>query len=209
MAEVVDRRACQADGLGGLGPVGPQPEGARSFVRHLMRAGADIALTSLRSRSSIRMARQTRTIRSGRIARRRLRRICAPVQGLPRVDRGAPYAAIGGNPQTRVARVRGASSARLVRATIAPMAARSDQSWHRLQNWTAGSTSAERMSLQVLLGDGYTRGDPSHPLGGPDGGADALVEREGVLWVMAAYFPHRQRPFPRQCGSLSPTQRVP
>ena len=51
---------------------------------------------------------------------------------------------------------------------------RTDETWHRLREWTAGSAAAERLAAQVLLADGYTSVDPSHPLGGPDGGKDLL-----------------------------------
>lgn len=70
-----------------------------------------------------------------------------------------------------------------------------DETWHRLRDWTNGHTPAERLAAQILLSEGYTELDPSHPLGGQDVGADALVEREGEPWVMAAYVPRGQQTY--------------
>jgi hypothetical protein len=72
---------------------------------------------------------------------------------------------------------------------------RSDETWHRLRDWTASSAQAERLAAQVLSDEGFTDIDPSHPLGGPDGGADALARRDGKRWVMAVYFPLGQQGF--------------
>jgi tetratricopeptide (TPR) repeat protein len=46
-----------------------------------------------------------------------------------------------------------------------------------------------------LLAEGFTDLDPSHPLGGPDGGKDAVAHRDGFTWIMAAYFPRGQQSF--------------
>lgn len=70
---------------------------------------------------------------------------------------------------------------------------RFDETWHRLLNWTAGQTPSERLAALVLDEEGYESIDPSHPLGGKDGGADALVKRDGATWVMAVYFPRGQQ----------------
>jgi len=70
-----------------------------------------------------------------------------------------------------------------------------DETWHRLREWTQGQGPSERLAQQILLSEGYTGLDPSHPLGGKDGRADAIASREGLRWVMAAYFPRGQRPF--------------
>jgi hypothetical protein len=70
-----------------------------------------------------------------------------------------------------------------------------DETWHRLQDWTGGSTPSERLAAQLLLDQGFTDLDPSHPLGGKDGGADALARRDGQSWVMAVYFPRGQQSF--------------
>ena len=45
------------------------------------------------------------------------------------------------------------------------------------------------MAAHVLAVSGYASVDPTHPLGGPDGGKDAAVRRDGQPWIMAAYFP--------------------
>ncbi len=74
-----------------------------------------------------------------------------------------------------------------------PGVLRSDETQHRLSEWAYGQAKSERLSVQVLYADGFERIDPSHPLGGPDGQADALAQRDGTLWVMASYFPTGQR----------------
>lgn len=71
---------------------------------------------------------------------------------------------------------------------------RPDETWHRLREWTYGQAPSERLAAQVLLAEGYTDVDPSHPLGGRDGGADALAMRDGLRWLMAAHFPRGQQP---------------
>jgi tetratricopeptide (TPR) repeat protein len=43
--------------------------------------------------------------------------------------------------------------------------------------------------------DGFTRLDPSHPLGGRDGKKDAIAWRSNQKWVMAVYFPRGKKPF--------------
>ena len=35
--------------------------------------------------------------------------------------------------------------------------------------------------------------DPSHPLGGKDGGKDAICTKQGKKWIMAVYFPRGQK----------------
>jgi len=70
-----------------------------------------------------------------------------------------------------------------------------DESWHRLRDWTGASGAAERLAAQILLDQGFTDIDPSHPLGGRDGKADALARRDGRSWVMAVYFPRGQQTF--------------
>jgi hypothetical protein len=47
----------------------------------------------------------------------------------------------------------------------------------------------ERLSGHILKAEGYESIDPSHPLGGPDQGADAMRVKHGQRWVMASYFP--------------------
>jgi hypothetical protein len=74
-------------------------------------------------------------------------------------------------------------------------ASRWDETWHRLLEWTNGQAPSERMAVQMLYAEGYRRIDPSHPLGGKDGGKDALCEFDNALWIMAAYFPRGQKDF--------------
>ncbi|BCJ37573.1 hypothetical protein Athai_50760 [Actinocatenispora thailandica] len=75
------------------------------------------------------------------------------------------------------------------------MEERWDETWQRLRLWTSGQAPSERLAAQILLNDDFSRLDPSHPLGGPDGKKDALVYRDGHKWIMAVYFPRGQRPF--------------
>ncbi|WP_019498588.1 hypothetical protein [Pseudanabaena sp. PCC 6802] len=70
-----------------------------------------------------------------------------------------------------------------------------DETWHRLREWTSGQGLSERLSAQVLLADGFSDLDPSHPLGGKDGGKDAMCSKDGQLWVMGVYFPSGQQSF--------------
>ena len=75
------------------------------------------------------------------------------------------------------------------------MALRPDETWHRLLQWTYGQAPSERLAAQILISEGYESVDPSHPLGGPDGGKDAVCKKDGKKWVMAAYLPRGQQPF--------------
>jgi len=75
------------------------------------------------------------------------------------------------------------------------MLTRWDETWHRLSNWTNGQAPSERLAVQVLYQSGYKAIDPSHPLGGPDGTKDAVMQRDGEKWIMAAYFPRGQQAF--------------
>jgi hypothetical protein len=65
------------------------------------------------------------------------------------------------------------------------MALRFDETWHRLHVWTHGQTPSERLAAQVLLDAGYVDIDPIHPLGGPDGGKDAIAKNgvHGMAFV--------------------------
>lgn len=71
------------------------------------------------------------------------------------------------------------------------MSRRVDETWHRLREWTACQAPSERLAAQVLLAEGYEDLDPSHPLGGPDGGRDAVCRKNGQTCLMAVYFPER------------------
>lgn len=76
------------------------------------------------------------------------------------------------------------------------MGIRWDETWHRLSQWTSGQGASERLAGQMLLADGFTRLDPSHPLGGPDKGKDAIAWRADKKWIMSVYFPRGPKPFP-------------
>jgi hypothetical protein len=56
-----------------------------------------------------------------------------------------------------------------------------------------GQTPSERTAAVILDEEGFESIDPAHPLGGKDGGADALIQKNGELWVMAVYFPRGQQ----------------
>ncbi|WP_433664706.1 hypothetical protein ACQPW1_22685 [Nocardia sp. CA-128927] len=75
------------------------------------------------------------------------------------------------------------------------MSKRPDETWHRLLGWTHAQALSERLAAQILLAEQYKNLDPSHPLGGPDGTRDAIAERDGKRWIMAAYFPRGQQPY--------------
>ena len=51
------------------------------------------------------------------------------------------------------------------------------------------------MAALLLAVEGYTALDPSHPLGGRDGGKDATCRKDGRSAVMAVYFPRGQQSF--------------
>ena len=70
-----------------------------------------------------------------------------------------------------------------------------DETWHRLREWTNSQAPAERLAAELLLFDGYEEVDPSHPLGGPDGGKDILCTRDGLRCLAAVYFPRGQQAF--------------
>lgn len=72
---------------------------------------------------------------------------------------------------------------------------RYDETWHRLLEWTNGQTPSERLAAQILIYEGFGSLDPSHPLGGPDGGKDGLARRDGRTFAMAVYFPRGRQTF--------------
>lgn len=72
---------------------------------------------------------------------------------------------------------------------------RYDETWHRLIDWTKGQAPSERLAAQILIHENFSGLDPSHPLGGPDGGRDALATRDGVRFAMAVYFPRGAQRF--------------
>ncbi len=56
-----------------------------------------------------------------------------------------------------------------------------------------GQTPSERMAALILDEESFESIDPAHPLGGKDGGVDALIQKNGEPWVMAVYFPRGQQ----------------
>lgn len=72
---------------------------------------------------------------------------------------------------------------------------RIDETQFRLLEWTQGQAPAERLAAQILDAEGFKDVDPSHPLGGKDGGRDGECTRDGEPWVWAVYFPRGQKDF--------------
>ncbi len=70
-----------------------------------------------------------------------------------------------------------------------------DETWFRLREWTKGLAVSERLAATLLQTEGYTGVDPSHPLGGRDGGKDGLCKKDGLTLVYACYFPRGQQGF--------------
>lgn len=70
-----------------------------------------------------------------------------------------------------------------------------DETWQRLREWTRGQTASERLAAQIVLEGGFENLDPIHPMGGKDGGKDALMEKDGEPWIMAVYFPRGQKSY--------------
>lgn len=66
-----------------------------------------------------------------------------------------------------------------------------DETWHRLRVWTDGQGPSERLAAQVLLAEGYRDLDPTHPLGGRDGGRDAIATKDSENWGDGGLFPAR------------------
>jgi len=86
---------------------------------------------------------------------------------------------------------------------------RYDETWHRLREWTKGQTPSERPAAQILMRDGFSDLDPSHPLGGRDGGKDALATKGGVPFAMAVNAARgTQRLLLPQERGRSPTQAL-
>jgi hypothetical protein len=67
------------------------------------------------------------------------------------------------------------------------------ETWHRLLEWDKGSTASERLAARLLSSENYSKIDPSHPLGGKDGGKDAFLEKDGLRLILAVYFPRGQQ----------------
>lgn len=72
---------------------------------------------------------------------------------------------------------------------------RFDETWHRLLEWTKGQTPSERLAAQILIHEDFKDLDPSHPLGGQDGGKDGSATKGGRRFAMGVYFPRGQQTF--------------
>ena len=60
-----------------------------------------------------------------------------------------------------------------------------DETQIRLLDWRQGQTPSEYLAALILDAEGYTDIDPSHPLGGPDGGRDGHCTTNGEPWTWA------------------------
>lgn len=69
------------------------------------------------------------------------------------------------------------------------------ETWHRLREWDKAQADSERLAARLLSMEGYSGIDPSHPLGGPDGGRDIICAKDGRNCVVAVYFPRGQRTY--------------
>jgi len=69
------------------------------------------------------------------------------------------------------------------------------ETWNRLLNWDKGQTPSERLAGLILASQEYKNVDPSHPLGGKDGGKDVLVSKDELNLVAGVYFPRGQKSF--------------
>lgn len=69
------------------------------------------------------------------------------------------------------------------------------ETFYRLLEWDKGQAESERLAALILEQEGFRDIDPSHPLGGKDGGKDMLCEFNGFKWIGAAYFPRGQQNF--------------
>jgi hypothetical protein len=68
-----------------------------------------------------------------------------------------------------------------------------DETQIRLLDWRQGQTPSEYLAALILDAEGYKDIDPSHPLGGPDGGRDGHCTKNGEPWTWAVYFPRGQQ----------------
>lgn len=69
------------------------------------------------------------------------------------------------------------------------------ETWNRLLNWEIGQASSERLASLILRSEGYESINPSHPLGGKDGGKDILCKKDDIKLLGAVYFPRGQQKF--------------
>src|SRR5688572_29307504 len=68
-----------------------------------------------------------------------------------------------------------------------------DETWFRLRDWTRGQKESERLAAKILHNEGYTNVDPTHPLGGQDGGKDIVCKKDGLTFIGGVYFPRGQQ----------------
>lgn len=79
-----------------------------------------------------------------------------------------------------------------------------DATWHALLWWTGARAASERMAGHIIADSGYKNVSPTHPLGGPDDGADAIcTTKDGEPAVMAAYFPLGPKSFTQVKNKLT------
>ena len=69
------------------------------------------------------------------------------------------------------------------------------ETWNRLREWDKGQADSERLSAGLIALEGFHAIDPSHPIGGPDGGKDILCARDGAMHIVGVYFPRGQQSF--------------
>lgn len=69
------------------------------------------------------------------------------------------------------------------------------ETWSRLLEWDKGQSPSERLAATLLTSEGFTGIDPSHPLGGKDGGKDALLNKDELNLALAVFFPRGQQSF--------------
>ncbi len=69
------------------------------------------------------------------------------------------------------------------------------ETFYRLLEWDKGQAASEGLAALILEQEGFRDIDPSHPLGGKDGGKDMLCEFNGYKWIGAVYFPRWQQIF--------------
>ena len=68
-----------------------------------------------------------------------------------------------------------------------------NETWFRLLQWAKGQPASERLAALILDSEGYRSIDPSHPLGGKDGGKDIICVKDGIKMIGAVYFPREQQ----------------
>lgn len=69
------------------------------------------------------------------------------------------------------------------------------ETFYRLLEWDKGQAASERLVAIILSNEGFEGVDPSHPLGGKDGGKDMICFFNRVRWIGAVYFPRGQQSF--------------